>query len=68
MNGDGLANGWFVVAEPLDGLLGEKASCIIPLSAGAKLRFYFYSMYFTVPDTKVYCDVSVRKLQAMELQ
>lgn len=68
MNGDGLSNGWFVVAEPLDGLLGEKASCIIPLSAGAKLRFSFYSMYFTVPDTKVYCDVLIRKLEAMELQ
>ena len=68
MTGEGLANGSFVVAEPLDGLLGEKASCIIPLSEGAKLRFYFYSKYFTVPDTKVYCDISIRKLQAMELQ
>lgn len=66
MLGEGIANGLWVGAESLNGLLGPRASCIIPVSSTQQLRFGF--SLTSKPETNRYCHVTIRKLNSVELQ
>lgn len=68
LKGEGITNGAWVPVEPLNGLLGSNASCILPMSQGQKLEFFCRYTNYTREQVNIYCHVKVKKLGAVELQ
>lgn len=68
LHGDGLSNGAWVLTEPLNGILGETASTLIPVAQGNSIGFYIYDGYYSTTPDEFYCYVTIRKLQPVELQ
>lgn len=68
LQGDGITNGAWVLVEPLNGLLGANASCLIPMSQGQQLRFDCSYTNYSRDAVNIYCHVKIRKIGAVELQ
>ena len=66
MLGEGITNAGEVRAENLNGILGPNASCLIPVSLNQQLRFVF--TLTSKSETNRYCHVTIRKLNALEIQ
>lgn len=67
--GTGITNGRYLIVEQLDGLLGETASCLVPLSKGNTIRITVSNSYYdSVNNQELYCIVYIGKLEEAALQ